>query len=566
MSTEESSPTATLNEPLLRPTESRTPPRHAFQIRNRTETEEQAEAVEGPTTRSVESSPAPDPEIAIQRQLLQVFGTPFASSSTFWCQSLPMAAILGVVIGLASLAFLVATQLALQQQWHHIKGNYHWLIVTTVGGFLSGLVFCLAPNSPPLGAVRTFFHDAADIQGQDCVAIVLAGAIALATGAPVGPEQALGSLGSGISSRIAQFLRVSRRMEASWILTGLSASLGGIFPSPLLGPTLVHELSVTGRPDRLTLNAVVASEVQEQAEEADENIAVVVDSSHDYMENMVLQVVSSTAAGLLIRTIFPSILHLSDLAPIPHDEFQVWHLAAAVPIGLLCAMCGSLVVVFNAAFRRIRACLTQFLTRLNLPSWFATLFFPTLAGLLHGIIAVHHPYTAGSGLPFLRSAWNQAMDGEAILSTRSLIWMAFWKVFGLGASVGFGLVGGPVIPTVVAGLCIGLALASSISLLPLSLTVPCCLVACPGAFCPIPLTGIFTVTLALGCSAEQTGPILIAVVTSWTFTGGVGTLRRLGENRLSSVEESDESENLDNSAPTDDEILRDVRSAIFGSV
>jgi hypothetical protein len=76
--------------------------------------------------------------------------------------------------------------------------------------------------------------------------------------------------------------------------------------------------------------------------------------------------------------------------------------------------------------------------------------------------------------------------------------------------------------------------------------------------------------LLTGCSAEQTGPILIASVVAFTITGGTGVLRRLGNWQLVSNDNDIEDETSGPRVPrgplSDDEILQGVRSAIFGSV
>jgi hypothetical protein len=92
---------------------------------------------------------------------------------------------------------------------------------------------------------------------------------------------------------------------------------------------------------------------------------------------------------------------------------------------------------------------------------------------------------------------------------------------------------------------------------------------------PAPVTAVIAISLLTGCSAEQTGPILIASVVAFTITGGTGVLSRLRKWQLVSididVEDIDVEVNrnrprLLHGPPSDDEILHDVRSAIFGSV
>jgi len=74
---------------------------------------------------------------------------------------------------------------------------------------------------------------------------------------------ALGAIASGLASFVAEKLNVNRRTEAAWVFSSMAGSLGGLFPSPILGVTLVHELSVAGRPNGMTLDAIVSKENME---------------------------------------------------------------------------------------------------------------------------------------------------------------------------------------------------------------------------------------------------------------------------------------------------------------
>jgi H+/Cl- antiporter ClcA len=582
-----------MNEPLLRSPTTRTPPRQAFQIRDRNETEEgphllaEAEHANAPDDTAARDATAASirRERALELQTLKVLGRPFAADISFWYESLPVAVVLGVIVGLSCLFFLWITNAGFYL-WFQFpanfsepttKTNWKWhLLVTTTGGALAGLLYMI-PKAPGLGAVRSFVHNMADLHGnpQETITVVLSGGIALMTGAPLGPEQVLGAIGSGIAAVLARWLRVPRRTEALWIQTALSASLGGFFPCLLVGPVVIHEMSVTSRPSKITVDAVVAHEVlPTDTDPTNGDVSTAASSSvhpedHDYIEVFILNLVSATLASLVIRWIHLAAVHSMDLTPVPND-FEVWHLAAALPLGVLCAVVGSSVLVLNLVIRGIRQRLSRGMVRLGAPVWLISILFPTIAGLVHGLLGLYFPYATGTGLSFLRDAWNAAIQKETLLSVSQLSWTAVVRVVGLSVSLGFGLIGGTVIPTLVVGFCMGLALSLSISSLPLSLVVPCCMAACPVSIFPAPVTAVIAISLLTGCSAEQTGPILIASVVAFTITGGTGVLRRLGNWQLVSndndVEDETSGPRLPRGPLSDDEILQGVRSAIFGSV
>lgn len=580
-----------MNEPLLRSTGvTRTPPVQAFQIRDRTETEEAVtiaqQSVAAATDSdaggaSQEGETVQEQERALQRQTLKILGRPYSADSAFWCQSLPVAVMLGFIVGLSSLLFLLVSNEGFGL-WCQLPVDIYssvsvdWkvhLLVTTTGGFLTGLIYLL-PQAPRPGTVRTFVHATADLQGNagQSLVVTLASCVALVTGAPVGPEQGLGAIGSGIATVLSNLWRVPRRTEALWIQTGLAAALGGLFQNIIVGPAAIHELTVTSRPDKLTLDALVAD--QGPRSDTDPTNGVVSTAStlrpdnHDYIEGLTLMVLATTVASLMIRCIYPDVIHLSRIMPVSND-FQVWHLAAAVPLGFVCGLVGSAVVVLTAMFRRTRERISQLMLRFGAPIWLVLVSFPALAGLFHGLLSVAEPYAAGNGLALLRDLWNAASNAGTVLNVDDLPRIALTRVVGLALSLGFGLMGGAVLPTAVVGMCVGVALSLSISALPLSLAVTCCVAACPVAFLPTPLTAVVAVVLAMNCSADQSGPILIACVVAFTTTGGTGVLRYVGERRLaeSEIEDADESELPSGpSLPSDDEILQSVRSAIFGSV
>ena len=604
-----------LNEPLIlvrTPSMNRhTPPRQAFSIRDRTETEE-AVAVQAmmennnnnnsdDSAANVASSSSPlmmmlpllllavqeEKERDRQQQTLHLLGRPYAATTAFY-QSLAAAVLLGVGVGLSCLLFLVVARAGLglwtatvpSSRSFAAAADSSWhLVIATSGGILTGLVYVLLPRAPVIGAVRTVAHSVTDLKATgplQSLTVVLAGCLALVTGAPVGPEQALGAIGAAWAGALSQFCKVPRRTEAVWMQAALAAALGGLVPVPLLGPTLLHELAVTARSDRLTVDAVVAAEGP--AEDTDPTTGVVsttaaAESSlqpenHDYIEGFTLLTVAAVTASLAIRWIHPGgALFLSDLQPVSND-FATWHLAAAVPLGIVCGAVGSAVVVLTAVFRRMRQRSSQAMVRLGAPVWLVSILFPAVAGLVHGLLSAAHPYATGTGLAFFRHAWNAAAQKETLLSVGDLCRTACARVLGLSVSLGFGLIGGSILPTVVVGLCVGLALSLSISVLPLSLAVPCCVAACPVAFLPAPVTAVITVALIMGCSADQTGPILISSLVAFTITGGTGVLRHIGERQFSAsaIEDADGPELVPPDPQSDDEILQGVRSAIFGGV
>lgn len=384
---------------------------------------------------------------------------------------------------------------------------------------------------------------------MEALCSVMACFVCLATGAPLGPEMAIGAMGSGLASFVAQHLKVNRRTEAAWVFSGMAGSLGGLFPSPILGVTLVHELSVAGRPNGMTLDAVV------QKDKKHEDVMEVVD--HDFMEQVTLAGTAAISAYLVLHALLPKSIPWGHVIEIGND-YRMWHLAAAIPLGLVCGLVASFALILLGAFRtiRVKACLALE-EKLGAPKWVGRLLFPTLAGALHGLLAISNPYLVGSGIPFVADL----IQNRESMKIGWLLLMAFCKALSMSMSLGFGLVGGPLFPMVFVGLCIGLVFSS---LLPVSLAVPCCMCATV-IFVPIPFTLVFYVGMALSLTVQQMTPVFVATFVSYTVTGGLGIVRRLGERRLGVRTWGDDLMIFeDEEDRTDQSILRGIRNAIFG--
>lgn len=379
---------------------------------------------------------------------------------------------------------------------------------------------------------------------------ILACFVCLATGAPLGPEMAIGAMGSGLASFVAQYLQVSRRTEAGWVFCGMAGSLGGLFPCPILGVTLVHELSVAGRPDGMTLDAVVVREKKHQ-----EQVVEIADT--DFMEQVTLAGTAAISAYLVLHALLPKSIPWGHVIEIGND-YHTWHLAAAIPLGVVSGLMASLALILLGAFRTIRVKVCEALKeKLGAPKWVGRLLFPTLAGTLHGLLSLYNPYLVGSGIPFVADL----IQNHESKKVGWLLSMAFCKALTMSLSLGFGLVGGPLFPMVFVGLCIGLVFSS---FLPVSLAVPCCMCATV-IFVPIPFTLVFYVAMALSLSVQQMTPIFVATFVSYAVSGGLGIVRRLGERRLGVRSLGDDLMIFEEEeGQSDESVIRQIRNAIFG--
>src|SRR5205809_2686143 len=114
-----------------------------------------------------------------------------------------------------------------------------WLIpvATTLGGLLSGiLVYALAPEAEGHGtdaAVEAFHFKGGHIRPIVPAVKAIASAITIGSGGAAGREGPTAQISVGVSSILADFLRLSDEERRLLVLAGMAAGLAAIFKSPL---------------------------------------------------------------------------------------------------------------------------------------------------------------------------------------------------------------------------------------------------------------------------------------------------------------------------------------------
>ena len=125
-------------------------------------------------------------------------------------------------------------------------GHFTWIIYTTLGGLVIGLIkitpFVHFPRKP-----KGLFAEVKDahVEARESPGVAICSCISLGVGASVGPEMAMGSLGGGLGTYIAHLRNLPEGPETySSTLTGMAAAMGPLLPSPILSVLLLHELCV----------------------------------------------------------------------------------------------------------------------------------------------------------------------------------------------------------------------------------------------------------------------------------------------------------------------------------
>ena len=379
------------------------------------------------------------------------------------------AAVLGVFGAFAGLVFIGVIKLG--GKWYSdshpgwFGGHWWWVAVAASAGVAVGLLRRL--TRLPADVPGLF----ADLQTEHVNPGLVPGIVAVSTvsligGASLGPEKALGSMGGGAGSWIADHRALAPEDSKVNTLAGFAGAYGGLFSSTVIVVLLILEVA---RPGGQRLAKALAAEV----------------------------VASSVSFGIYFA--IAGAVFLDDYK-VPSYKFKDWQLLAGVPLGLFAA----LVVTLLAAFMLVAA---RLFTRLKAPAVAKS----TLGGVVFGVVGVILPLTMFSGSDQLKSVLHDA----GTLGLGLLVAILVAKMLTFAVSQGSGFVGGPIFPSLFIGGTAGVIVHQAIPGVPLGLAFTCLLAAVPGAVAPAPFSMVLMAAFLTQVGALQTAPILIAVITAF---------------------------------------------------
>lgn len=281
-----------------------------------------------------------------------------------------------------------------------------WLvpIATTLGGLLSGiLVYSLAPEAEGHGtdaAVEAFHFKGGHIRPIVPAVKAIASAITIGSGGAAGREGPTAQISVGVSSIIADWLRLDEEERRLLVLAGMAAGLAAIFKSPLGMAIFAVEILYSG-----------------MAFETEALIYTVIAS-------VVAYAVNGLFVGWQPVFLFPANVHFT------RPVALIGYTALGITAGIIGA-------VEPTIFYGIR----DFFKRMPIPNHFK----PAIGGLGMGLIAVALPQTLSTGY-----GWVQmAMTGNYI--GWSLILLAFAKIIAMSLTISSGGSGGVFGPNVYIG-------------------------------------------------------------------------------------------------------------------
>ena len=279
---------------------------------------------------------------------------PVTQKRDFWVL-MGYAVALGVFGAVAGLVFIGV--ITFGGKWYSdsdpgwFGGHWWWVAVAAAAGAVVGLLRRLTrlPRKVP--------GLAADLEDEYVDPRLVPGIVAVSTvsligGASLGPEKALGAMGGGAGSWLAQRRSLSKEDSQVNTVAGFAGAYGGLFSSTVIVVLLILEIA---RPGGQRFTKALAAEI----------------------------VASSVSFGVYFAIAGAVFL---DHYQVPSYEFEDWQLLAGVPLGLFAA----LVVMLLVGFMKVAA---QLFGRLKVPA----IAKSTLGGLVFGIVGVALPLTMFSG-------------------------------------------------------------------------------------------------------------------------------------------------------------------------
>jgi H+/Cl- antiporter ClcA len=411
-------------------------------------------------------------------------------SPGFWVM-IGYAAVFGVVLAFAALAFLGllthGTKLwfTLPENPGWFDGKLWWVAVTGGAGVLVGVLrrVLRVPAKLP-GTV-------AELKEQRVEPSTVPGAIAvslvsLVGGASLGPEDALGKMGGGLGTWLSQRRNLGDDLQQTNTLSGISGAFGGLLASPILATILVLEVAPL--------------------------------KVRRFAEVLFASLLSSSVAFAIYYAIAGSTF--VDIFAVPSYTYEDWHLAAAIPLGVVAGALALITVVVIGVMTKLTAPLAK---------W--PILRPVIGGVLFGLVAVVLPLTLFTGTDQI----PVVIDDGAALGAGLLIAVVFAKMIVFAASQTTGFIGGPFLVMLFIGGTAGTAAHVLIPGLPEGLAFTTMFAALPGALVSAPFSLILLAALTTQIGTLQTAPVAVAVLTAYLAVSGTGTLMALAAHARKSA-------------------------------
>ena len=423
--------------------------------------------------------------------------TAFGKEQSFW-KMFVVAGVFGVLIGICGLAFMnIADEVP--KRWVNNddfedvsdcgfnSGKNYWIAITACTGLLVGTLRYLLSfpdNLPGLFKEINECH----VEPKWAPLTCCLSAISLAGGACLGPEQALGNLGGGFATFVSEKIGFSTDDAKLVVLSGMTAALGALFPSPMLGVLMMYEL---GNPPK------------------------------SYMESIIVLSFSGIVSFAVYYELAEKTYldHTSAFLGFAYNwEFESWQIVTGFIIGIVSGVLSIMIILIIGINKQI---FLRLRTRLGARSRFlACVLPPFIGGLFIGLVYKALPMTVGNGSLALRAIVKFGYLGQ--LSKNLILCTIVAKMFVLGVSMNSGFIGGFILPQIFIGAAAGIYMYILYPGVPVGLCVACFMAGVPSGICPMPFTLACLAIFLLNFGLYQTAPIFVSTITSYTLVCGSG--------------------------------------------
>ena len=313
-----------------------------------------------------------------------------------------------------------------------------------------------------------------------------------------------GNLGGGLAQIVSERMELQDKDDQKLcVLSGMAAAMGALFPTPVLGVLIMHEL---GNPPK------------------------------SYMESTLLMSIPAIASFM----VFFSIQDYTWINEIEanhqlsmHWKFEKWQCGAAVLIGMTSAAI-SLISLLGVGL--VKQVLLRIKQRVDNTKLNGTIVVATLGGFLIGLTNYALPLTIGNG----HLVSSAIIQGTTKLNSRLLRCSIFGRSFTMAVSMNCGFVGGFVMPLISIGLICGVLCHKQYDNIPLGMAISCFLAAVPSALCPIPFTMLGVSCYIFFLGLQQTIPVFISCIVSYLCLTGIGVLGAMQERAKKNEQKSQE--------------------------
>lgn len=366
--------------------------------------------------------------------------------------------------------------------------------------------------------LETFASFLDEIRDQHCDSIaglktMLCCMASLFSGAAVGPEAGLAAMGGGVGTFFARIVAsigpayaheekadARRRL---YVLAGIVAAFGTLFPAPWLALLIVVECSLLKVDAEGTMLSMFGR------------------------RTLFLLGITATSA-FMVRYAVKEIPNLPDFAHAARQAGETYDNLMpikAVLLGVIASFAALFFLITGALFKSVFTRIGLALERCcGKPARIIGLC--SLAGLLTGVLGYLVPLSLTSG----KESMFPTLLHSKELSIPALLWIALAKTASHSVAAAGGMVGGPFFPILYIGVVVGEICARipiNWGVIPSALTVPVFMVALPSAVFPVPFTMV-----ALPLSYFHLGPlwcvnILAGILTSYTLLIGTGLVKKL---------------------------------------